>query len=111
MAARDTGTVSADIADREGTWTVCCPFFFQAEDGIRDVAVTGVQTCALPISPSPPLSHGFRRSPRYTGPRCASQTAVAILSRSWIRGTVISCPRAFGEISGQLQTVDRKSVV
>src|SRR2546422_11764272 len=25
-------------------------FFFQAEDGIRDVAVTGVQTCALPIS-------------------------------------------------------------
>src|SRR5687768_17838179 len=27
-------------------------FFFQAEDGIRDVAVTGVQTCALPISES-----------------------------------------------------------
>src|SRR5687768_13718778 len=25
-------------------------FFFQAEDGIRDVAVTGVQTCALPIA-------------------------------------------------------------
>src|SRR6267378_6363796 len=28
--------------------------FFQAEDGIRDLYVTGVQTCALPISPSPP---------------------------------------------------------
>src|SRR2546422_2322295 len=28
-------------------------FFFQAEDGIRDVAVTGVQTCALPISYRP----------------------------------------------------------
>src|SRR5699024_8788082 len=27
-----------------------CPFFFQAEDGIRDRNVTGVQTCALPIS-------------------------------------------------------------
>src|SRR5437762_4296812 len=27
----------------------CC-FFFQAEDGIRDTSVTGVQTCALPIS-------------------------------------------------------------
>src|SRR5438034_4361954 len=26
-------------------------FFFQAEDGIRDHCVTGVQTCALPISP------------------------------------------------------------
>src|SRR3989454_7677398 len=29
-------------------------FFFQAEDGIRDYKVTGVQTCALPIS------YGFR---------------------------------------------------
>src|SRR3989449_5860752 len=28
---------------------LCFFFFFQAEDGIRDVAVTGVQTCALPI--------------------------------------------------------------
>src|SRR5690554_8049262 len=27
-----------------------CFFFFQAEDGIRDADVTGVQTCALPIS-------------------------------------------------------------
>src|SRR5437764_11224733 len=30
-------------------------FFFQAEDGIRDTSVTGVQTCALPISQ--PASH------------------------------------------------------
>src|SRR5256886_2111120 len=28
---------------------VCLSFFFQAEDGIRDLTVTGVQTCALPI--------------------------------------------------------------
>src|SRR2546427_4943855 len=27
----------------------CLFFFFQAEDGIRDLTVTGVQTCALPI--------------------------------------------------------------
>src|SRR2546429_2531830 len=35
-------------------WIVCRIFFFffQAEDGIRDVAVTGVQTCALPICSS-----------------------------------------------------------
>src|SRR5687768_10764519 len=33
----------------DGTLRGCPPFFFQAEDGIRDVAVTGVQTCALPI--------------------------------------------------------------
>src|SRR5256885_1190179 len=31
-------------------------FFFQAEDGIRDYKVTGVQTCALPISTRPPGS-------------------------------------------------------
>src|SRR2546427_6979753 len=35
-------------------------FFFQAEDGIRDLTVTGVQTCALPISrrsvPNIPIS-------------------------------------------------------
>src|SRR5687767_15591158 len=29
-------------------------FFFQAEDGIRDKLVTGVQTCALPIVPGSP---------------------------------------------------------
>src|SRR5205085_5505165 len=29
-------------------------FFFQAEDGIRDLTVTGVQTCALPICMRPP---------------------------------------------------------
>src|SRR2546430_14401120 len=28
---------------------LCRCFFFQAEDGIRDLTVTGVQTCALPI--------------------------------------------------------------
>src|SRR5258708_17973964 len=33
----------------------CLFFFFQAEDGIRDDLVTGVQTCALPIS----LLHAF----------------------------------------------------
>src|SRR6266496_5914346 len=31
---------------------VCFFFFFQAEDGIRDLYVTGVQTCALPILPA-----------------------------------------------------------
>src|SRR5207244_7376688 len=36
------------------------PFFFQAEDGIRDDLVTGVQTCALPISPR----RGGRRAVR-----------------------------------------------
>src|SRR5207244_10170027 len=47
-----------------------CRFFFQAEDGIRDDLVTGVQTCALPISCY------FQRRPSSTG-ACLS----AIVSR------------------------------
>src|SRR2546426_677620 len=39
-------------------------FFFQAEDGIRDYKVTGVQTCALPISPGGAGAQGERRSRR-----------------------------------------------
>src|SRR3712207_6939749 len=37
--------------------------FFQAEDGIRDIGVTGVQTCALPISPKGqrPIALGHHR--------------------------------------------------
>src|SRR2546429_6470074 len=38
---------------RGATFTDVDSFFFQAEDGIRDVAVTGVQTCALPIWTQP----------------------------------------------------------
>src|SRR5947209_1815104 len=34
------------------TWVRLRSFFFHAEDGIRDIGVTGVQTCALPIYPA-----------------------------------------------------------
>src|SRR5437867_7023091 len=47
-------------------------FFFQAEDGIRDRTVTGVQTCALPIY------SGHERVPPFTV--CGSQ-AIAAPSR------------------------------
>src|SRR3989440_1375336 len=47
-------------------------FFFQAEDGIRDLIVTGVQTCALPISaarrPDRPCRGSERRHAASTGP-------------------------------------------
>src|SRR5690554_567266 len=50
-------------------------FFFQAEDGIRDADVTGVQTCALPIS-RPPRSRLFQQPPWWPppcrGPRSSS---------------------------------------
>src|SRR2546430_7631036 len=38
-------------------------FFFQAEDGIRDLTVTGVQTCALPISAPASSAPGGHRPP------------------------------------------------
>src|SRR5205809_2559817 len=44
-------------------------FFFQAEDGIRDVAVTGVQTCALPILCSHLWPPEWRRSSLSSAPR------------------------------------------
>src|SRR2546422_5667376 len=51
-------------------------FFFQAEDGIRDVAVTGVQTCALPIS-----IPGVRGN----GASISSRTRSSPLSKGWAR--------------------------
>src|SRR5437764_13862483 len=45
-------------------------FFFQAEDGIRDTSVTGVQTCALPIYPGSPVDvepdHPWQHGSRIT---------------------------------------------
>src|SRR6266498_5962466 len=60
-------------------------FFFQAEDGIRDADVTGVQTCALPISRRPGLEPscafgydgGVTRKPQGTRP--AGQTGARAL--------------------------------
>src|SRR2546427_8220517 len=47
-------------------------FFFQAEDGIRDLTVTGVQTCALPIWPARPSWRGGRHRTCWgcSRPRC-----------------------------------------
>src|SRR2546426_8842411 len=55
-------------------------FFFQAEDGIRDYKVTGVQTCALPIS-----------SKLSSAPTATSKSRVR---RTWIWPTSISISSA-----------------
>src|SRR5205085_6365624 len=79
-------------------------FFFQAEDGIRDLTVTGVQTCALPIcgaarhrllssriaarrtSPRAPAGQWDRSAPRrrtvFIRPRISAPWATAARSRS-----------------------------
>src|SRR2546430_6695242 len=51
-------------------------FFFQAEDGIRDLTVTGVQTCALPISRA---SAAARVARLRTHPGVGLQTALAVV--------------------------------
>src|SRR3712207_7092067 len=52
-------------------------FFFQAEDGIRDIGVTGVQTCALPISAT-----GSATTPTPTTTATAWPTAPTTARRS-----------------------------
>src|SRR2546426_11605483 len=55
---------------------MCSFFFFQAEDGIRDYKVTGVQTCALPISLWPMRSGELGRgSPTPIGPSARSSSS------------------------------------
>src|SRR5215813_4761487 len=71
LLAVGSGVIVGGLAGYSGGW-----FFFQAEDGIRDADVTGVQTCALPISldvtsTAPTIGFGEVR-PR---PRSASSSA------------------------------------
>src|SRR4030043_676626 len=63
-------------------------FFFQAEDGIRDVAVTGVQTCALPISPitaAIPAAASFTRGSGITGRIAWTRPAAPLTDRKSTR--------------------------
>src|ERR1017187_10140439 len=63
---RNIGDWSSDVCSSDLSHH---PVFFQAEDAIRDPSVTGVQTCALPISTDRPgqfwraVADHFRRSP------------------------------------------------
>src|SRR5207237_7640446 len=54
-------------------------FFFQAEDGIRDSSVTGVQTCALPIFQSAPPP--FRQMAKAVSLSLLSLQAIRVESR------------------------------
>src|SRR5262249_56817952 len=55
----------------------CIFFFFQAEDGIRDWSVTGVQTCALPIWLTVPPHRKVNRSDRGTADKlCVAALAI-----------------------------------
>src|SRR5699024_11419813 len=53
-------------------------FFFQAEDGIRDRNVTGVQTCALPISPNHFASYSIIHWTSLSVPSVSSSTILCL---------------------------------
>src|SRR5947209_16808562 len=87
---------------------VCIFFFFQAEDGIRDIGVTGVQTCALPISgkwrpqrntfPSargPRAGFSRSRSRSFSGSAATSGRPPAIGNAVPSPGTGRSCVRTY----------------
>src|SRR2546427_7974629 len=77
-------------------------FFFQAEDGIRDLTVTGVQTCALPIYACP--RHGAAgtwarhgRNPRDRTCRCAASRRRWAAPRRWRDAPRPGCPAGGAE--------------
>src|SRR3712207_7828603 len=72
-------------------------FFFQAEDGIRDIGVTGVQTCALPILI--PRVHD-----RYGKERSA---LVAAFPTFRSRGAIRELGKVLGLPAGELERVAR----
>src|SRR5688572_29179859 len=73
-------------------------FFFQAEDGIRDLTVTGVQTCALPISSTVPTSTRSGRA--------RSSGAIATRGRPWPRSP--RTPRARKRCSSRARSEERR---
>src|SRR2546430_13095343 len=75
---------------------VFCFFFFQAEDGIRDLTVTGVQTCALPIYSSWLAARSAQRPVRpyadgsVSRGKYASHQQRSHIRELWCEATVVS---------------------
>src|SRR5690349_24131050 len=94
--AWSTEPLTADAGLAQGTL-----FFFQAKDGIRDLYVTGVQTCALPICAAcrlalvTTLSIGVIGSPPFArawdSSRAARTRSIVTLGDSVPRGTNCHC--------------------
>src|SRR6476620_12455469 len=74
-------------------------FFFQAEDGIRDIGVTGVQTCALPISLLIPSAAAMMAP--YSGPTTIAPTMriceLVRIPTAPISAAIASRPKKLGE--------------
>src|SRR5438270_9715586 len=78
-------------------------FFFQAEDGIRDLTVTGVQTCALPI-------FKWRAIEGTPAPTISERSCAGDRSRAAVDGCTAAqcvCARADQRFALPAQDVDR----
>src|SRR5207237_566521 len=95
-------------------------FFFQAEDGIRDSSVTGVQTCALPIYPSidPIVDENMLADPRDIARMRDAVKRLAVITQQpalqgiadWIRlgDTELTLPQAAALPDAELDALLRR---
>src|SRR5256885_8931485 len=83
-------------------------FFFQAEDGIRDYKVTGVQTCALPISGFGSWARLRQRARRALPERRELDDEACASPRAGLDGAAAA---AAGDQIAHHREADRKSVV
>src|SRR5690606_40273947 len=90
-------------------------FFFQAEDGIRDFHVTGVKTCALPISaeyvPKKPIPHPLQK--RTISSRKKNSNSSPSSNSPQLQKTITNSKKKNNKDSSQSIRLpkDRKSVV
>src|SRR3990167_3005215 len=73
--------------------------FLKAEDGIRDLTVTGVQTCALPISLVEHGEHTLRQPPREGHTRFAQPFQAGLVLARGQRDVQVALDRADGQVA------------
>src|SRR2546422_10772957 len=93
-----------------GTFSLCSSlwtfFFFKAEDGIRVVAVTGVQTCALPISPALALNRHERQAQDVgVTPHATHEVARGRLGRAALLAIIVAVLSS-GDADPEVRAVD-----
>src|SRR5688572_32203341 len=84
-------------------------FFFQAEDGIRDLTVTGVQTCALPILQTIQLARpALRRLHRAAERAVQAELSACRLAKSRRRLQAMSVRRTGANVRHGTRSEERR---
>src|SRR5205823_10952564 len=86
-------------------------FFFQAEDGIRDKLVTGVQTCALPILSNSALTgRGGDEAPRWPAKTAGLVLAGATIGVVWLSEILVNSVEPVIAASGLSERSEERRV-